>query len=125
VSGCYYAPTNPMKLRFEPVADVQVVVVESPRIDAHASAALKSDVAARLPGHAHLILDLSAVDFVDSSGLAAFLSLMKRLPPTGQLILCGCSAPIRDILALTRLDRIFDVVDGVYQALTFLGAGRE
>jgi len=111
-----------MKLSFQSVGNVQVVVVEEPRIDAHATAGLKSEVGARLSGHAHLILDLGRVEFVDSSGLAAFLSLMKRLPPPGQLALCGCSAPIRDILALTRLDRIFNVADDSAQALAALGA---
>lgn len=59
----------------------------------------------------HVTVDLSNVEFVDSSGLAALVSAMKRAREQGgDLVLANPSDPVTVILELTRLDAAFDIV---------------
>jgi len=57
-----------------------------------------------------LTVDLSNVEFVDSSGLAALVRSMKRCREAGgDLTLHDPSEPVTVILELTRLDAAFDI----------------
>ena len=58
-------------------------------------------------GRRRIVLDLSGVEFLDSTGLGTMVSLMKALGPEGDLALAGAQAPVRKLLTLTRLDRVF------------------
>lgn len=58
-----------------------------------------------------LLVDLGAVDTLDSAGLLALvsaLSLAQRL--NKQFSLCEVSPSIRIIFELTQLDRVFDIL---------------
>lgn len=91
------------------------------RLDAHGAPDLKAKLAAPLDaGPRHVLLNLVDVDFVDSTGLAAILSLVKRVPPPGSVVLCGCRPPIVELLRLTRLDRVLRVFPGEAEALAQL-----
>ena len=59
---------------------------------------------------AHVIVDLSQVEFVDSSALAALVRSMKRAREVGgDVVLHNPSEPVTVILELTRLDAAFDI----------------
>ncbi len=53
------------------------------------------------------LLDLSAVTFVDSSGIGAIVGLLKHLGRERRLELCSLSPMVRKVFRLTRLDKIF------------------
>ena len=80
-----------------------------PRLDAAASPALKSAVVDLAnAGSFRVVLSLSRLEQIDSSGLGALIALHKTLePPRGRLVLCEVPAKIQPILKLTRLDRLF------------------
>jgi anti-sigma B factor antagonist len=60
------------------------------------------------PRHgARIALDLTRVDFLDSSGLGALVGLLKTVRPTGELILFGLKPSVQEILRLTHLDSVF------------------
>jgi len=64
-----------------------------------------------VPAHQHLEVDLSETTFVDSSGLGALISLHKTLRARGgQLRLINPSATCQQLLELTRLHRIIEIV---------------
>jgi anti-sigma B factor antagonist len=99
-----------MELELRNEGKVLVAKILSKRLDAAAAPDLKTKIGERITGGEHkIVIDLGAVDFVDSTGLGAALSLLKRLPPTGTLGLCGVRPPVKDLLRLTRLDRVFQV----------------
>jgi anti-anti-sigma factor len=58
------------------------------------------------------VIDLAAVDFMDSSGL---VSLVKAITSARQnscrLVLCNVQTPVRLILELTQLDSVFEIFD--------------
>lgn len=54
-----------------------------------------------------VVLDLSALDFLDSSGIGVIVSALKRLRESGgDLRVTGAQGPVRKVLELTGLDRV-------------------
>ena len=68
-------------------------------------------------GNRRLILDLSQVEFIDSSGLGAIFSLRKQLGDDGELIIFGATEPVTDMFKLTRMDRVFAIYQTLKEAL--------
>ena len=63
------------------------------------------------PRHRTLNLDLSTITFLDSSGLGALIALNKTLLASGGRVqLLNPSTVARQILELTRLHRVFEIV---------------
>ncbi len=61
--------------------------------------------------HRTLNLDLSGITFLDSSGLGALIALNKTLLSRGGRVqIINPSAVTRQILELTRLHRVFEIV---------------
>jgi len=72
-------------------------------------------------GSTKIVLDLHHVDFMDSSGLAALLAILKRLGQNGRIALFGVSANVRKLFAITRLDNgIFAIADTEEEAIQLL-----
>lgn len=53
-----------------------------------------------------ILLDLTALKTIDSSGLGAIIDLLKRLGVTGELKLFGLLQSVKKVVRLTRMDRI-------------------
>lgn len=69
-----------------------------------------------------IILDLAQVEFLDAGGLALLLSLNEWTGRQGiQLKLTSPSKFVQKVLALTRLDHVFDIstLDQVVQTLRY------
>jgi len=98
--------------------DDLAVVTLSGSLDATVSGELRLALQQALSrGVRALILDLSAVSFVDSSGLAALVSILKAARTRqAEVALCSLALPVRTVLELTRLDRVFDIYADVDQA---------
>ncbi len=57
-----------------------------------------------------VLLDLSQVEFVDSSGLGAMVAALKSLRSVGgELALCQPSAQVKTLLEITGLERIIKI----------------
>ena len=54
-----------------------------------------------------VVLDLSRVTFVDSSGLGAIVAAMKMLAPDRRLDLAGLQTNVERVFRLTRMDTVF------------------
>ncbi len=58
------------------------------------------------------VIDLAAVDFMDSSGLVSLVKGLKTARANGcRLVLCNVQTPVRLILELTQLDSVFEIFD--------------
>jgi anti-sigma B factor antagonist len=67
-------------------------------------------------GKPRLIVDMSEVPFMDSSGLAALMGAQKALRAKTRLIVV-CPENLRRIFEVTRLDNILSVVSSLPEAL--------
>ncbi|WP_051957926.1 WecB/TagA/CpsF family glycosyltransferase [Desulfobacter vibrioformis] len=78
------------------------------RLDAAQMSALDLEAMLNDISQSHAILDLEELDFVDSSGLALFIKLQKPLAQAEkQLILCNPKDPVKQMLRITRLTKLF------------------
>ena len=72
-----------------------------------------------------VVLDLTDLDMLTSSGLARPLKAHKRLHQGGRrLILCSVRDPVWGIFLTTGLDHFFDFAESVSEALTLLEGGK-
>ena len=89
------------------------------RIDAHTAPQLQTRIqTASKAEPSNLIIDLTAVDFMDSSGLAALVQGMRRCQATGgRLCLSNPQQPVRMVLELTRLDQAIGIFADQQEAI--------
>jgi anti-sigma B factor antagonist len=78
------------------------------RLDGQRAAQFKSDCTAALRGP-RLLIDLSDVVFIDSSGLGALVSVLKHLGEGGEVGLITEASGVLGLLKITRLHTIFRV----------------
>jgi anti-sigma B factor antagonist len=80
-------------------------------LDLHTSPQLRDHVLALIgEPSVRIVLDLSEVDFMDSSSLGMLVTCLKRVRERdGRLVLLGVSGSPMKVLALTGLDRVFDL----------------
>jgi anti-sigma B factor antagonist len=70
-------------------------------------------------GASKVVIDLSGVDFMDSSGLGVLVGAHKRLVRIGgRLQVVGASRPVARLFAVTGLVRVFDVQGTPETAIT-------
>ncbi|MBX7187491.1 MAG: STAS domain-containing protein [Vicinamibacteria bacterium] len=66
---------------------------------------------------AKLILDLGAVEFMDSSALGALLTATRAVEASGgALRLVSLTPPVRTLFELVRLHRVFDIMNDLAEA---------
>jgi len=56
-----------------------------------------------------VLLDLSQVQFLDSSGLGAVVGVMKLMGPDRRLELVGLTPTVAKVFRLTRMDTVFTI----------------
>ena len=106
-----------MKLSMVDDRGVCVVCVDGD-VEGNQSAVLTQFLGAMLlSGRRRFVLDLSLVGFIDSSGLAAVVTFLKRVRGEhGDLLLAGLQPEVRRVMDLTRLDRVFEALPTVQEA---------
>lgn len=102
--------------------NISVLTIMEKTLDASMAADFKAYLHNLIhEGKRGLILDLSHVTFMDSSALGALVSALKAMGDQGEITLCSVREPIANILALTRLDRVFRVLNSQDAACRELG----
>lgn len=108
-----------MSLTSTTTDNAQIVTVNASRIDAAIAIQFKEDMRAQTDtGPDRVILDLSAVDFIDSSGLGAIVAAMKQLDDHRHLDLAGLTPTVDKVFRLTRMDTVFNLFATLDDALT-------
>jgi len=107
-----------MEIAVDKMGDVAIAELPVEELDASNAGELKRDIAPLLEAHAKLVIDLSRLRFVDSSGLGAFIACLRKLNAKGgDLKLCGMSKQVRAVFELVRMHRIFDIFGTREEAL--------
>ena len=97
-----------MNLYAEARAGALHVQVGEARIDAAVAIRFKDKMREiALQPSDRVVLDLSRVTFVDSSGLGAIVAVMKSLAPARRLELAGLTPNVAKVFRLTRMDNVF------------------
>lgn len=92
--------------------DVLVVELREDNLDASNVREFKDAVQAIMHGKTRVVLDMSGVKFVDSSGLGAMISCLRQLNgQKGDFKLCAMSKTVRALFELMRMHRVFNIYD--------------
>jgi anti-sigma B factor antagonist len=84
----------------------RTVVAVTGEVDAHTAPALQAELnpLSQVPGAA-LVVDLSGVDFIDSTGLGVIVTTLKHVREAdGTLDVVVCTPRVLKVFALTGLD---------------------
>jgi anti-sigma B factor antagonist len=79
-------------------------------IDLGTSPALRKTILEALKGADRMGINLAAVKYIDSSGIASLLEVLKEARKTKKrLVLFGLTPAVREVLQLTRLTGVFEI----------------
>ncbi len=97
-----------MKIKTEIYQGIFVVTCDGTRLDAAFAKIFFNSLSSSIEkGHTDIILDLSQVKFVDSTGLGAIVRCLKTINDRGYLVLCGVNEIVLSLLKMTHLDGVF------------------
>ncbi len=106
---------NIEKSKQEPIT---IIRLQEARIDAGNAPDLKSFLLNIIEEERPLLgLDLSAVRFIDSSGLGALVTVLKQIGQNGAMGLWGLNREVRALFELTQLYKVFDIFETERDAL--------
>lgn len=95
-----------------------VVTVNEPRIDAAVAIQFKDKMREETENvDDRVILNLSHVDFIDSSGLGAIVAAMKQLGTDRRMDLSCLNENVDRVFRLTRMDSVFHIHETLGDAL--------
>jgi anti-sigma B factor antagonist len=114
-----------MDLASEDIGPLRIITVADERIDAAVAIQFKDMMRGLTDGGpGQVLLDLSQVTFLDSSGLGAVVAAMKQLGPDRRLELAGLTPAVQKVFRLTRMDTVFAIHPDVASVTTrFANAG--
>jgi anti-sigma B factor antagonist len=89
-------------------------------LDSQAGNLLQQQLAEILPDRHNLwVIDMTSVDFIDSSGLCALVGGLNAARHRGcRLVICNLSATVRLIFEITQLDQLFEIFDSFEQIIS-------
>jgi anti-sigma B factor antagonist len=115
--------SEPQVVAIQPHAEAVWAIIRHDTMDEATIQQMQANVSATAAQQAGLpvILDMSNVRFVPSTGLGALIGLMRSLKKDGhRFILVGVHADVRTALAVTHLDKLLEIQPRFEDALTRL-----
>jgi anti-sigma B factor antagonist len=112
------APVD-LGLKVEERGDVAVLAV-SGEVDVATVPRLREQLHGLVAsGTPRIVVDLDAVDFLDSTGLGVLVGALKRVRSNGGELALVCTSPrIRKVFEVTGLTKVFALFDTVDEAAT-------
>jgi anti-sigma B factor antagonist len=97
----------------------KVVVSISGEVDVSTTPKMKAALAELIEGgYKRIVVEMSGVQFLDSTGLGALVGALKKLrEQNGELELAALPSRVERVFQITRLDRVFTIHDSVEKAL--------
>jgi anti-sigma B factor antagonist len=106
-----------MKISVRDVGAAKIVEVDGD-VDLGTSGTLRRTLFAALPETSILALNLDAIRYIDSSGIATLIEVLndsRRLDK--QFVLFGLSAAVEEVFRLTHVTRIFRIAQTEQEAV--------
>lgn len=94
--------------------DLTVISFNISNLDASNADAFRKQVRPILESNSKIAIDMSALQFVDSSGLGALLSCLRFCNEEGgSLVMFGLQRPVTALFELMRMHRVFNLFDSI------------
>ena len=117
----YLKIEDSMKFSYEPVKDnILLVKLNNENLDAQESASFKESIVNLVTEkkYHNVIFDLHSLQFIDSSGLGSFLSILRVLNiQGGDLKLANMKKPIKTIFEIVRMHKLFEIYNSTDEAV--------
>lgn len=98
--------------------DILNVTLEETNFDASITDDFKKNITDALEKNNKVIINLGKVEFMDSSGCGAILSVLRKLSVKGgDLKLYGATKPVLTLLELVRMHRVIEILNTREEAL--------
>lgn len=89
------------------------ITINVERLDVFSMKDTKEDININIEGKNKVLLDLSKVDFLDSSGLSVLIGVLKSINnlDEGSLILCALTTQPNELMQITQLHNVFNIIE--------------
>ncbi|MGD9126404.1 MAG: STAS domain-containing protein [Planctomycetia bacterium] len=102
----------------KPIENVSVIQPPTTTLDTRNVNEFRESIQEFLSEKKCLILDMSNVTFVDSSGLGVLLSALKQTSSVGGSLRLAClQDEVLNLFRLVRMNRVFEIFETVDEAL--------
>ena len=106
-----------MEYKFEKIGNVLKVALEG-RLVAACSEEFKNKVLEHLADNKNILLDMTNMSHIDSSGLGALVVLLQKANAVNGTVKLACLQPRpRIVIDITKVYRVFEIFDSVEAAL--------
>ena len=110
-----------LKVHLEDTRQGLIVLTPVGDLDAFTVSGFRQEVA-QLAAGSHVVIDMSGVPFLDSSGLGALIGAIRRVRELGGDVAIACNRPsVEHLLRTTGFDRIVTLSETVEDATASLG----
>ncbi len=91
-------------------------------IDKNQATEFIADIEGQLQsGHLKIVLDLSDLKYINSSGLNVLINILTKARKNGgEAVVANVSPKVRELFVITKLNTVFTVTDTVEKALSKL-----
>jgi anti-sigma B factor antagonist len=102
-----------------PHSGIAYITLSTHKLDMSNTFEFKKKIVQIAKDETFVVLDISQVDFVDSSGLGAILSFLRDLRTRGgELRLCGVQTRVMAMFELVRMQKIVPIAASAEEALS-------
>jgi anti-sigma B factor antagonist len=113
-----------MEVKTDVNQDIAIVQPLIEMLDANNATSFKHHMSPVLEQYEKLVLDMSHLHFVDSSGCGAILSCLRQMTAKGgDLKITGLQNQVRTLFEMIRLHRIIDIHDSRDEAIRSYQSG--
>ena len=107
-----------LDIQVEQMGDSAVISVRG-EVDLYSSPALRQEIKKQVKKKLDvLVVELSRVEYMDSSGVATLVEGLKNIGKKGgRLKLAGLTDPVRQVFKFAHLDKVFEIYPDLDKAL--------
>lgn len=107
-----------MNIETEQYGNITIIKLCEKRLDAALSVRFKEGMREVMDaGATDVVLDLSDVAFMDSSGLGAVVAVMKHMGRERRFRIAALTPAVDKVFKLTRMDSIFKILESASEAI--------
>ncbi len=110
-----------MQIEMRKEGKVLIIKLLEKRLDANIAMDFKREMEKRInDGNTWIVLDLAQAEFMDSSFLFIIVSSLRLLWRNGKIVIAGAGESVKNLLRLTKMDRVFQMFNDADGAVTDL-----
>jgi len=109
--------TSNLMNKIQEIGDLTTIEFTGKTLNLQSGRDFRQEFEPQIKEHKQIVLDLSAVTFIDSSGLGVLISCLKKAREAGgDIKLCGLTSQVRALFQLVRMHKLFDIYNSREEA---------